>query len=119
VQSRADPQSVEFVSSLKNIVSWNVAPFVDPVRTDFSEERIASIIRVTRIGVLGTTLAVTSNRSTLQRYYYFFAAFHPDDGGDAFLRKVCSYKRPTAEHLKTVFFTVRAVKTSDFTFPLV
>jgi hypothetical protein len=36
------------------------------VRTDFSEERIASIIWVTRIGGLGT-LAVTSNRSTLRR----------------------------------------------------
>jgi hypothetical protein len=33
------------------------------VRTDFSEERSASIIRVTRIGELGTTLAVTSNRN--------------------------------------------------------
>jgi hypothetical protein len=33
------------------------------VRTDVLEERIASIIRVTRIGELGTTLAVTSNRS--------------------------------------------------------
>jgi hypothetical protein len=30
------------------------------VRTDVSEELIASIIRVTRIGELGTTLAVTS-----------------------------------------------------------
>jgi hypothetical protein len=36
------------------------------VRTDVSEERIASIIRVTRIGELGT-LAVTSNRCILQR----------------------------------------------------
>jgi hypothetical protein len=35
------------------------------VRTDVSEEITASIIRVTRIGVLGTTLAVTSNRRTL------------------------------------------------------
>jgi hypothetical protein len=31
------------------------------VRTDVSEEHSASIIRVTRIGELGTTLAVTSN----------------------------------------------------------
>jgi demethoxyubiquinone hydroxylase (CLK1/Coq7/Cat5 family) len=31
------------------------------VRTDVSEERIATIIRVTRIGELGTTLAFTSN----------------------------------------------------------
>jgi hypothetical protein len=36
------------------------------VRTDTAEERIASIIRATRIGELGTTLAVTSNRSMLR-----------------------------------------------------
>jgi hypothetical protein len=34
---------------------------VDLVRTDISEELSASFIRVTRIGELGTTLAVTSN----------------------------------------------------------
>jgi hypothetical protein len=33
------------------------------VRTDVSEEIIASITRVIRIGELGTTLEVTSNRS--------------------------------------------------------
>jgi hypothetical protein len=37
------------------------------VRTDVSEELSASFIRVTRIGELGTTLAVTSNRRKLQR----------------------------------------------------
>jgi hypothetical protein len=37
------------------------------VRTDVSEELSASFIRVTRIGEMGTTLAVTSNRSTLRR----------------------------------------------------
>jgi hypothetical protein len=37
------------------------------VRTDISEELIASIIRATRIGYLGKTLAVISNRSTLRR----------------------------------------------------
>jgi hypothetical protein len=37
------------------------------VRSDVSEERIASIIRVTRIVELGTTLAITSNPSTLRR----------------------------------------------------
>jgi hypothetical protein len=36
------------------------------VRTDVSEELIASFIRVTRIGEIGTTLAVTSNRRTLR-----------------------------------------------------
>jgi hypothetical protein len=33
---------------------------VDLVRTDVSEELSASIIRVTRIGELGTTLAITT-----------------------------------------------------------
>jgi hypothetical protein len=37
------------------------------VRTDIAEELRASFIRVTRIGELGTTLAVTSNRRTLRR----------------------------------------------------
>jgi hypothetical protein len=36
------------------------------VRTNVSEEHIASIIRVTRFGKLGTTLAVTSSGSMLQ-----------------------------------------------------
>jgi hypothetical protein len=41
------------------------------VRTDLSEELSASFIRVTRIGKLETTIAVTSNRSTmLTRYFY-------------------------------------------------
>jgi hypothetical protein len=34
------------------------------VRTDVSEELSASFIRVTRIGELGTTLAVINNRRT-------------------------------------------------------
>jgi hypothetical protein len=42
------------------------------VRTDVSEELSASFVRVTRIGELGTTLAVTSNRRTFT--LYFFAA---------------------------------------------
>jgi hypothetical protein len=37
------------------------------VRTDVSEERIVSIIRVKRMDELGTTLQVTSNRSKLRR----------------------------------------------------
>jgi hypothetical protein len=36
------------------------------VRTDVSEELSASIIRVTRIGELGT-IAISNNRSTLRR----------------------------------------------------
>jgi hypothetical protein len=37
------------------------------VKTDVSEERSTSIIRVTRICELGTTLAITSNKCTLRR----------------------------------------------------
>jgi hypothetical protein len=37
---------------------------VDLARTDVSEEPSASIVRVTRIGEVGTTPAVTSNRPT-------------------------------------------------------
>jgi hypothetical protein len=39
------------------------------VRTIVSENHIASIIRVTTFGELGTALAVTSNRRTLRRNY--------------------------------------------------
>jgi hypothetical protein len=37
------------------------------ITTDVSEERIASMIMVTRIGELGKRLSVTSNRSRLRR----------------------------------------------------
>jgi hypothetical protein len=43
--------------------SYGMCRSVSLVRADVSEECIASIIRVTRIGELGTKLAVTSNRS--------------------------------------------------------
>jgi hypothetical protein len=58
------------------------------VRTDVSEKLSASFIRVTRIGELETTLALTSNRRTLRS--------HPDEGGAMFLRNVGSYKSHTA-----------------------
>jgi hypothetical protein len=56
------------------------------VRTDVSEEPLASFIRVTKIGELGTTQAATSNRRTLRR-----------------------------NTQKTSFFIVTAVKTSNLT----
>jgi hypothetical protein len=46
--------------TMKNDVFWNVAP-CGSLRADVSEERIVSIIRVTRIDELGTTLAIISN----------------------------------------------------------
>jgi hypothetical protein len=47
------------------------------VRTDVSEERSASIIKVTRICELGTTLAITSNRRTLPRNTIMDEVLHP------------------------------------------
>jgi hypothetical protein len=44
------------------MVSSGMLRRVALVRTDVSKELSASFIRVTRIGELGTTLAVTSNR---------------------------------------------------------
>jgi hypothetical protein len=60
------------------------------IRTDISEEYITSTIRVTRIGELGT-LAVTSNRSMLQRNIMF-------------LRNVSSYKSHMATTQRIGFF---------------
>jgi hypothetical protein len=47
------------------MVSSGLLRRVALVRTDVSEEPSASCIMVTKIGELGTTLAVTSNRRTL------------------------------------------------------
>jgi hypothetical protein len=47
------------------MLSFGTLRRVALVRTDVSEERSASFIRVTRIGQLGTTLAVISIRRTL------------------------------------------------------
>jgi hypothetical protein len=44
------------------------------VRTDVSEELSTSYIRVTRIGVHGTILAVTSNQRMRGSWYFFTAS---------------------------------------------
>jgi hypothetical protein len=49
---------------MKSAVFWDVTACA-LVRTDVSEEISTSIIRVTRIGELGSTLAVSRNRRTL------------------------------------------------------
>jgi hypothetical protein len=51
---------------MKNGVFWDVTP-CGSLGTDVSQELSASIIRVTRIGELGTTLAVTSNQRSMCR----------------------------------------------------
>jgi hypothetical protein len=49
------------------MVSSEMLRRVALVRTDISEELSASFARVTRIGELGTTLAVAGNRLTRRR----------------------------------------------------
>jgi hypothetical protein len=77
------------------------------VRTDVSEELSMSIIKVTRIGELGTTVAVTSNRRTLRRntnswYLLVTASVVPSSRilvtlmEVAFLQNLGSYKSHTA-----------------------
>jgi hypothetical protein len=66
---------------------------------------------MTRIGELGTTLAVTSNRSTLRRN-----AYHLDYGSDTFPPKLWSLQEPHGvTSQKTAFSIVTAVKTSNLT----
>jgi hypothetical protein len=51
--------------TMKNGVFWDVNA-LSLVRTNVSEKSITSIIRMRIISVLGTTLAVTTNRNTLE-----------------------------------------------------
>jgi hypothetical protein len=57
-----DFMTAGLLSEVQEEFEWCLLRRVALVRTDVSEERSASFIRVTRIGVIGTTLAVTSNR---------------------------------------------------------
>jgi hypothetical protein len=77
----------------------------NPVRIDVFEEHIAFIISMERISELGTTLAVTSNRSTLRTLRLLVTAniIHSSPilvtlmiQGGTFLRDVGSYKSPAA-----------------------
>jgi hypothetical protein len=56
----------EMTITLYRMVSSGMLRRVTFVRTDVLEEISAYLIRVTRIGELGTTLAVSSNRRTLR-----------------------------------------------------
>jgi hypothetical protein len=84
------------------MVSSGMLRRVALVRIDISEEISGTFIRVTRIGELRTTLAVTSNRRRLRRLLVTASVVpsstescHPDEGGAKFPRNVDSYKSHT------------------------
>jgi hypothetical protein len=56
---------------LQRMASSGMLLCMDLVITDVSEELTASFIRVTRMGELGTMLAVTSDRRMLRRNIKF------------------------------------------------
>jgi hypothetical protein len=59
-------EEIRIFRLFKNVIFWDVRR-VTLVRTVVSEKRIALIIRVKRVGEIGTTLALTSNHSTLHK----------------------------------------------------
>jgi hypothetical protein len=124
---------------LSSMASSGMLRRVALVRTDVSEELSTSFIWVIRIGELWKTLAVNSNRHTLQRNtnttWYFFAAciscwlqlmlFLVHRFLSPWWRR--RYVPPKRRFLqephgvtsqKTTFFTVTAVKTSNLTYGL-
>jgi hypothetical protein len=60
--------------TLKNGVFWDVCR-VALVRTDVSEELSAPFIRVTRIGELGTMLAVTKKKYSISSQHASVASY--------------------------------------------
>jgi hypothetical protein len=75
-------------------------------RTDITEERMACIIRVTRIGELGRTLAVTSNRNSPTLVTLMMETIRSSE--TSFLQEPHD-----VTFQKTAFFIVTVVETSD------
>jgi hypothetical protein len=93
---------IKITLSCRSMPSSGMLLRVALVRTDILEELSASFIRVTTIGVLGKTLAVTSNRRTLRR-----------TPKRRFLQEPHGV---TSQ--KTSFFIVTGVKTSNQHYPV-
>jgi hypothetical protein len=92
------------------------------VRTDVSEELRASFIRLTSIGELGTTLAVTSNQSSVRRFLVTASVVPSSSILVTLMKEAINSSEmsvPTRatrrKILKTPFFIVTAVKTTSLT----
>jgi hypothetical protein len=92
----------EFDQTRHNTKVNDVSHVLALVWTDMSEEHSDSVIRVTRIGDPGTTLAETNNQRTLQRN----AMYIPPK------RRFLQQPQGVTSQ-KTTFFIVTVVKTSD------
>jgi hypothetical protein len=71
------------------------------IRTDVSEDRIASIFRVyeceqAQNGVVSFFIRVAAYTRAYYFAPYLLVLVHPEDGGDTILRNVGSYKSHTA-----------------------
>jgi hypothetical protein len=94
------------------MLSSGVLRHVTLIRTNVSKEYITSIVRVTRIGKLGT-LTITSNQSMLQ--HANADSCHPDGIGDMFLLPKHQFLQEphSVTSQKTAFFIVTSVKSSN------
>jgi hypothetical protein len=97
--AKIPPRPTVIISMERRMLSHRMLHHVALVRTEVSEELSASIIRVTRIGELGTALAVTSNRRTLRiNTIYCCTVTLMMGGGNTLLRNVGSYKSHAASY---------------------
>jgi hypothetical protein len=90
--------------------------------TDVSEELSASFIRLTRIGELGTTLAVTTNRRKQRASVASYSIVVPSSlilvtpmKEALSSSETSALTRATLRNISTPFFIVTAVKTSNLT----
>jgi hypothetical protein len=85
--------------TMKNAVFWDVMP-CGSCRNRRFRGRITSNIRITKIGKLGTMLAIYSQHVSVASYGYRCSWLAdsrlPDVGGHTFLRNVVPYKSHVA-----------------------
>jgi hypothetical protein len=99
----------------KNADFWDVRPS-GSFRTEVLEGCSVPIIRVTRIGELGTMLAVTSNQRTLRRNAMYYVTL-TNEALSSWETSVLTRAVLRKTSQKTASFIVTSVKTSNITQP--